>query len=234
MATYIINNEDWNVQEKVQTRLTAPLKAGRDYCVRFYISLAEESRYSCSTVGAYFSKESLAEYPFYENNLYHHILNASGNYPEYDKWKKVEGSYTAQGGEEYLILGRFDVYGMAEVILVDSVSEDFELFYGNGCYIYLDSVYVGLCDAKEAEVSVPNIITPNGDGVNDLFTVQAEHISEFSLLLYNRWGACVLVMDNPAGADLKHLSDGVYFWTARFTDLFGDTFFRSGALTIVR
>ncbi|RMG83874.1 MAG: gliding motility-associated C-terminal domain-containing protein, partial [Bacteroidetes bacterium] len=35
---------------------------------------------------------------------------------------------------------------------------------------------------------VPNVFTPNGDGINDVFRVKTNNIVEFSGKVYNRWG----------------------------------------------
>ena len=34
----------------------------------------------------------------------------------------------------------------------------------------------------------PNSFTPNNDGLNDVFKVNASKIKEFEILIYNRWG----------------------------------------------
>ncbi len=38
---------------------------------------------------------------------------------------------------------------------------------------------------------IPNAFTPNGDGINDVFRVYGTDIENFSLVVYNRWGATV-------------------------------------------
>lgn len=37
-------------------------------------------------------------------------------------------------------------------------------------------------------LEIPNVFTPNGDGVNDLFTIKSSGIKEISLEIFNRWG----------------------------------------------
>ena len=40
-------------------------------------------------------------------------------------------------------------------------------------------------------IAVPNAFTPNGDGLNDDFLVKADNISNFRMLIYDRWGRLI-------------------------------------------
>lgn len=65
------------------------------------------------------------------------------------------------------------------------------------------------------QLIIPNVVTANGDGVNDLFVIEGLKPNT-SLTLFNRWGNIVLQTDNYQndwnGDDLNgfRLSDGVY------------------------
>ena len=41
----------------------------------------------------------------------------------------------------------------------------------------------------------PNSFTPNDDGLNDVFQVNASKIKEFEILIYNRWGELLFHAD---------------------------------------
>ena len=43
---------------------------------------------------------------------------------------------------------------------------------------------------------VPNTFTPNGDGVNDFFTIKGKEIKTFNLLIFNRWGQLIFESDS--------------------------------------
>lgn len=46
-------------------------------------------------------------------------------------------------------------------------------------------------------LDVPNVFTPNGDGVNDEFRVAYRSLSEFTIWIYNRWGRLVYKGTDP-------------------------------------
>jgi gliding motility-associated-like protein len=82
------------------------------------------------------------------------------------------------------------------------------------------------CDCK---LAVPNIFTPNGDQVNDEFSVlnvQNCEIAQFDLALMNRWGAVVWKSSNilekwDGKCMMGNCSDGTYFWVLNYSFLPG-------------
>lgn len=65
-----------------------------------------------------------------------------------------------------------------------------------------------------AELELPNIVTPNDDGVNDLLHVKyLEFYPDNQIKVYNRWGNIVFEKKNYANDwSPKNVSDGVYFY----------------------
>ena len=83
----------------------------------------------------------------------------------------------------------------------------------------------GTCLYPEPIVSAPNVFTPNGDvdDVNEEFFLTTENLSEFRLIIFNRWGNVVFDVtsndpdnDNPSWdgktPDGNEIEDGVYFY----------------------
>jgi len=63
------------------------------------------------------------------------------------------------------------------------------------------------------EIVIPNVFSPNGDGVNDVFFIEGITSTENSVRIFNRWGQVVYetrnYRNNWNGADV---SDGTYFY----------------------
>jgi gliding motility-associated-like protein len=85
------------------------------------------------------------------------------------------------------------------------------------------------------EIEIPNIITPNGDGFNDVFNIKNIDKLEWSrIIIYNRWGKKVFEQENYKNDwDGGNMSDGVYFYVLEYR-----TYFREdkaeGTVTIMR
>ncbi len=56
---------------------------------------------------------------------------------------------------------------------------------------------IKVIEGCEPRMFAPEAFTPNGDGDNDTFQVFYAHITDFNLLIYNRWGELVFESDNP-------------------------------------
>ena len=71
----------------------------------------------------------------------------------------------------------------------------------------------------EVSLSMPNIFTPNGDGINDfLAPADLGGIASGTLTVYNRWGKQVFETSNlETGWSGKDCPEGVYFWSLELT-----------------
>ena len=69
-------------------------------------------------------------------------------------------------------------------------------------------------DGRPCEVSVPNVITPNGDGFNDVFEPQLEgDFVSLEMEIFDRWGRLVFTQTGTEELswDAVGLPDGVYY-----------------------
>ncbi len=89
---------------------------------------------------------------------------------------------------------------------------------------------------------VPNIITPNGDGLNDVWDIRDLDdpcLTNFKAVIYDRWGKEVFVTENPAFLwDAKYSNGnvaepGTYYRTIGF-EYFGDAIQSEGTIQIIR
>jgi gliding motility-associated-like protein len=70
--------------------------------------------------------------------------------------------------------------------------------------------------APEIISSVPNVFSPNGDGINDHFLVKGDR--SLVVRIYNRWGQEVFQSNLNASWDGSDCSDGTYFYVISGTD----------------
>lgn len=91
----------------------------------------------------------------------------------------------------------------------------------NGCFsspTYTSVAIININDFDDFDF--PNVITPNGDGVNDSLEINSYYktCQEYILLIYNRWGQLVYeqLPSSPPfegnSNDNSNLVDGIYFY----------------------
>lgn len=93
-----------------------------------------------------------------------------------------------------------------------------------------------------SSLSVPNIFTPNGDGINDVYFLSATNLSEITFTIHDRWGHLVYELTSRTGNVLwdgvtqtgTEAAEGVYFYTLKATGNDGDPYDQSGTITLVR
>ncbi len=86
---------------------------------------------------------------------------------------------------------------------------------------------------------VPNVFTPNGDHVNDLFKVSSSGIKIFQCTIYDRWGIEMFSWNDPASGwdgtkGGNSATDGTYFYVIEGKDLSDKTFSQRGAFVLTR
>ena len=101
-----------------------------------------------------------------------------------------------------------------------------------GC---LDSVSHKVTITPMEKLTIPNIITPNGDGKNDNFVItNLQYLPNNSLIVYNRWGKKVYEA-SPYLNDWNgsNFPNGTYFYLLRTSKRSGEYKY-DGTLTIMR
>jgi outer membrane protein OmpA-like peptidoglycan-associated protein len=98
----------------LQTKLIAPLRKDVEYCIKYYVSLADLSKYAVNNFGIYFSKDGLekdgkADIIFDAGKEREDLAKNSDNkiYNGRYNWEPVCATYTASGKEEYITIGNF-------------------------------------------------------------------------------------------------------------------------------
>lgn len=111
--------------------------------------------------------------------------------------------------DEYIVL-RSDENGVFQQIATTSSNTYIDTTVPSGiaqaCYViqYIDECgntserSEVVCIAVSGLIRVPTAFTPNGDGINDIFSVGDGIFVSFEMLIYNRWGALVFSSTSPS------------------------------------
>jgi gliding motility-associated-like protein len=88
-------------------------------------------------------------------------------------------------------------------------------------------------------IYIPNIFSPNGDGINDILYVHGQGIESMTLIIYDRWGEKVFESTDPAyGWDgsfrNKQVDSGVFVYFLKAHLITGEDIKYKGNITVVR
>lgn len=122
--------------EYVMTQLTSPLEEGKEYTFSMDVMLAGGSDRAVSALGGYFSPVPLKyqHRRFLEEKAQvaaEKVVEARG------EWTRITGTFVADGGERYLIIGVFPYVGLDTKAVVEGPDNQY-------AYYYLDAVSVKL------------------------------------------------------------------------------------------
>lgn len=91
------------------------------------------------------------------------------------------------------------------------------------------------------DLMIPNVVSPNGDGKNDLFSVRLQGISFLDVKIYNRWGRIVHEASVSVGDeefidlwDPSDVSFGVYHYVIQSIGVDSKGFFEEGTITVLQ
>ena len=112
IIAYSYNNKE--PRTYIQTQLIGPMKKDVEYCIKFYVSLGDLSKYAINNLGVYMGKDPLiidgkTDIIFDKEKDLSHVSTNSENkvYNGRYNWEPVCATYKAQGKEEYLTIGNF-------------------------------------------------------------------------------------------------------------------------------
>lgn len=160
------------------------------------------------------------------------LTNGSAGSNHYN-WYVDDVFYSSAFNAEYT----FGSSGVYEVMLIayNNIPECADTF----------SIQIIVHDSFKVEI--PNVFTPNGDGINDIFSIKVKGTSTIEAFIHDRWGGLVYeysdaVVESPAlitlwngrAANNEKASEGVYYYILRLTDRDGKEYSYSGAIHLNR
>ncbi len=97
-------------RDYLQGRLYKRLTAGKRYCITFWVCYEEGSSYAIKELSAYLDNGSIdttktCDQP--QTKYVPQLTNSSGIITDTMNWTKIEGSFTADGTEQFITIGNF-------------------------------------------------------------------------------------------------------------------------------
>lgn len=194
-------------REYLEVSLSSPLIAGNCYYFEMYMNLGGNCKYTHGEIGVYFSNTPITGVNNWNPLPYTpQIVNASGNTPDTLNWTLVTGTYTAQGGETYLIIGNFNNDANTGIIMYNNNAPI------SSTYIYIDDVSLSPCTNIEESHKTVFSIYPNP--ADEFLVISSESGIKKELKIFDAMGKEVLnqKINKPSSViNIQSLQNGIYF-----------------------
>jgi outer membrane protein OmpA-like peptidoglycan-associated protein len=132
----------------LEVKLNQKLVKGQQYCIRYSLSLAELSKFAVNNVGVYVTDKKL-QYSKDNAIMVEPQVTITDNVAIniMDSWEHICGTFTAAGGEEYIVIGGF---GAEDKMKVEKMKKPSAVSgtVANEAYYFLDNVEIVSIDAK--------------------------------------------------------------------------------------
>ena len=132
----------------LEVKLNQKLVKGQQYCIRYSLSLAELSKFAVNNVGVYVTEKKM-QYSKDNAIMVEPQVTIADNIPIniMDSWEHICGTYTAAGGEEYIVIGGF---GAEDKMKVEKMKKPAGVAgtVMNEAYYFIDNVEIVAIDAK--------------------------------------------------------------------------------------
>lgn len=128
-----------NTRDYLLTRLAAPLQAGNQYEISLQVALRGNMRYALDHIGVWLGWDSLYEPQPNWLSVNPQLKLRDPLYPYLTRtevWTLVKDTLVSVGGEEWLVIGNFDVADSVNGILAHPEA------FNSKAYYYIDSVVV--------------------------------------------------------------------------------------------
>jgi hypothetical protein len=213
IINYSANAYDY--REYMEATLSPPLTAGTCYSFQMYISLVNCSRYVTDGLGIYFSNTLVSDISTDQLLPYvPQIANPAFNYfTDTTNWIKFSGTYTAQGGERYLIIGNFidDLY-------LNTMSINSGAYYNNN-FIYIDDVSLVPCSSTNAPglQNETTAVELSHNSVTNKLNITTNSLEPLLITLYDISSRKLLQQTfiNAITIDTGQLTAGIYLYEVK-------------------
>ena len=216
-------------QEYFSGKLVSPLKNGKKYCVEYYLKRGTAvygvENWASDGFGIYFSQDSLVNDACCLPPYTPQIKNPDGNVIYDTSWIAMSGSFIAEGGERYFVVGNFKD--------ADQTTFDPPSPYAS-TYYFFDDFSVWYCDSStiteieidrllphqhlppdtadgnpELPLIIPNLLSVYGNSIWQIGNLQPNT----EVTMYNALGQLVYRSKNYMNElTAAQLAAGMYFY----------------------
>ena len=164
----------------------------------------------------------------------------------YEEW--------ANGVDYYRIEVRNEASGVwqeVDVVAANTLTYlDRSTFLDQGQYCYritgyeqggnqAQSISNEACTGVNPKIYVPNVFTPNGDGINETFFIKGVYLKEVHIQIFSRWGILLWQGNGlEQGWNGQHrgeeLPEGVYTYRIEAVAQNGERFRETGTVSLIR
>jgi len=139
----------------LQVKLTAKMELGKEYCVKYHVSLADLSKYATNHLGAALTEKAMtannSEILKFDDFVESRRLTV---YETQYYWTPICGVYKSKGGEEYLTIGNFTEDEKLKTLKVKR-PRGFNKPQKYNAYYYIDNVSITpIAEAKKCDCDV--------------------------------------------------------------------------------
>jgi len=84
-------------------------------------------------------------------------------------------------------------------------------------------------------ITIPNVFTPNGDGINDEFFVKTTGLATINMVIYDRWGLKMWESSSASGTwNGGNCSEGTYFYVIKATSTKNENKEYKGSILLIK
>jgi gliding motility-associated-like protein len=120
-----------------------------------------------------------------------------------------------------------------------TVTTQYIVVSSNSIYCKVQDTVTVVVDVNCGDFFIPNVFSPNGDGLNDVINVHGRCISTFNLQIFNRWGEKVFETSSTSESwdgtfRGQKMDTGVFVYKADGVSIDGQSFNLKGNITLIR
>jgi hypothetical protein len=212
ISVFQANNLEY--KEYIYQQLLSPLQSGKLYCLSFFVSKADRKEYAIKNIGAYICNTLPIMVSNMCINTIPQVVNTNAFVSDTTQWTEIQGCFTANGGEQYIIIGNFNSNLNTDTLYTGTnnpISGDpqYSYYYIDDITL-IDQATVGINEFNKTNSFV---IYPNP--TNSILNIRGKNqqLQNTTIEIRNTLGQIVYFDVYAAQIDISYLPSGIYFIT---------------------